>query len=76
MTLSMTIYKYQALIGFDKDNIEYVLKDIDKMWGYMLFNNATTFWETIKGADDFGGAASLCHGWSAIPAYFYKKYAE
>ena len=76
MTLSMTIYKYQALIDFDKDNIEYVLKDIDEAWGYMLFNKATTFWETIKGADDFGGAASLCHGWSAIPAYFYKKYGE
>ena len=74
MTLSMMMYKYQALLDFDEENIDYVLKDIDEKWGYMLFNNATTFWETIKGADDFGGAGSLCHAWSAIPVYFYKRY--
>ena len=76
MTLSMMIYKYQALIDFDKINTEYVLTDIDEKWGHMLFHGATTFWETLKGADDFGGAGSLCHGWSAIPAYFYWRYLK
>jgi len=38
----------------------------------MLDRGATTFWETIKGADDFGGAGSLCHGWSALPIYYYE----
>lgn len=74
MTLSMMMYKYQALIDFDVNNINYVYKDIDEKWGYMISQGATTFWETLKGAEDFGGAGSLCHGWSAIPAYFYKKY--
>ena len=73
MTLSMMIYKYQALIDMDEKYIEYVNQDIDKKWGYMISKGATTFWETLKGAEDFGGAGSLCHGWSAIPAYFYKK---
>jgi hypothetical protein len=26
------------------------------------------------GADDFDHAGSLCHGWSAIPIYFYYRY--
>ena len=76
MTSSMTAYKYQALIDLNEKNVEYVLNDIDEKWGRMLYRGATTFWETLVGADDFGGAASLCHGWSAIPAYFYKRYGE
>lgn len=53
----------------------FVFNQIAEKWGYMLYNNATTFWETISGAADFGNAGSLCHGWSAIPIYFYFKYA-
>ena len=40
----------------------------------MLFNGATTFWETLEGADAFHRAGSLCHGWSAVPVYFYYAY--
>lgn len=36
----------------------------------MLFGETGTFWETELGAADFGGAGSLCHGWSAIPVYY------
>ena len=53
----------------------YVFADIARQWGHMLYNNATTFWETIAGSSDFGNAGSLCHGWSAIPIYFYHRYA-
>lgn len=42
----------------------------------MLDDGATTFWETELGADDFGGAGSLCHGWSAIPIYYLSVLAE
>jgi len=41
----------------------------------MLYHGATTFWETILGEEDFSNAGSLCHGWSAVPIYFYHKYA-
>jgi hypothetical protein len=47
---------------------------IAEQWGGMLFKNATAFWETLKGGWDFDGAGSLCHGWSAIPAYIYGAY--
>ena len=76
LTLSMAMYKYQALIDADASLKDYVFSEIDEKWGEMLFHNATTFWETGLGADDFDYAGSLCHGWSAIPIYFYAKYDE
>lgn len=70
-SLSMLIYKYDALLAANPDNKEYILNEIRELYGYMLDNGATTFWETIKGEADFGGAGSLCHGWSALPVYYY-----
>lgn len=75
VTLSHSIFKYEALMRKPEEYARYVFKDIARQWGYMLYHDATTFWETIKGAADFGNAGSLCHGWSAIPIYFYHKYA-
>ena len=40
----------------------------------MLEQGATSFWETIEGEADFDGAGSLCHGFSAYPAYLYQAY--
>ena len=74
-TLSHSIFKYEALMRRPEKYAKFVLNDIAKDWGHMLYNNATTFWETIDGADAFGNAGSLCHGWSAIPVYIYFKYA-
>jgi hypothetical protein len=37
----------------------------------MLENGATSFWETIEGEAAFDKAGSLCHGWSALPVYYY-----
>ena len=73
-TLSTSIFKYDALMSLSPDNITLVMNDVEKNWGKMLFSGATSFWETIKGADDFDDAGSLCHGWSAIPVIVYYKY--
>lgn len=73
-TLSYTLYKFEALLT---DPVTYGKRVFDAIaadWGHMLYQGATSFWETINGADDFGGAGSLCHGWSGIPAYFYHAY--
>ncbi|MBQ6825442.1 MAG: family 78 glycoside hydrolase catalytic domain [Clostridia bacterium] len=70
-TLSMSAFKYDALIKVDKKNIYWVLEQLDKNYSYMLSKGATSFWETIKGQKDFDKAGSLCHGWSAIPVYYY-----
>ena len=71
-TLSMDIFRYDALLKTDKNKYrDFVLKDIDQIYGFMLEQGATSFWETIKGEADFDGAGSLCHGWSALPIYYY-----
>ena len=71
-TLSMLSFKYDALLKTDREKYAgYVLSDMDGKFGYMLSEGATSFWETIKGGADFDGAGSLCHGWSALPAYYY-----
>lgn len=75
VTISHSIFKYEALMRLPTKYARFVFNQIAEKWGYMLYNNATTFWETILGASDFGNAGSLCHGWSAIPIYFYFKYA-
>ena len=73
-TLSMLAFKYDALLYVDEKKYgEYILADIEKHYGYMLERGATSFWETLKGADDFNGAGSLCHGWSALPIFYYYK---
>lgn len=72
ITLSMKCFKYDALLKINRDLYkEYVLTSIDNDYKFMLDSGATSFWETIEGEKDFGGHASLCHGWSAMPIYYY-----
>ena len=75
VTLSFSIFKYTALMT-DPKNYDWVMDDVAEIWGNMLFQGATTFWETAKGASDFHNAGSLCHGWSAVPLHLYHKYGQ
>lgn len=71
-TLSMKSFVYDSLLKLDGDKYkDFILDDIKKNYSIMLEDGATSFYETIKGAEDFDGAGSLCHGWSAIPIYYY-----
>ena len=69
---AMLPFVYDALLK-GQGNEEFVLADIRKNYSYMLEHGATSFWETINGANDFNNAGSLCHGWSAMPVYYMKK---
>jgi hypothetical protein len=72
-TLSMQTFRFDALLRKNKEKYSSViLNEIDHNCLYMLRNGATTFWETIKGEADFMDAGSLCHGWSALPIYYYE----
>lgn len=75
VTISHSIFKYDALLKQPEKYARFVFNQVAKLWGHMLYNGATTFWETIDGAAAFSNAGSLCHGWSAVPAYLYIKYA-
>lgn len=74
ISLAYSIFKYEALLTQPERFGEKVFDEIAKRWGAMLFEGATSFWETDEGAEDFDRAGSLCHGWSGIPAYFYGAY--
>ena len=72
-TLSMNCFRYDALLRYDRETYgEVILNEIDQVYFNMLRDNATSFWETEEGEVAFSGAASLCHGWSALPVYYYE----
>ncbi len=71
-SLSMMCFKYDALLMVNQEKYRtFILEHIEKTYGQMLDAGATSFWETELGEADFGGAGSLCHGWSAMPVYYY-----
>ena len=74
ISLSSNYFKYDGLIKHDKRNLNFVIEDIKDRWGKMLFDGATSFYETELGEKDFDNAGSLCHGWSALPIYIMGKY--
>ena len=77
ITLSMKCFKYDALLLVDEAKYApYVIEDIKRIYLGMLDAGATSVWETEKGAADFGGAGSLCHGWSALPVYYIRKFIK
>lgn len=73
-SLSCASFFYDALLGVSEGYKDYVIKDIREKYGYMLEHGATTFWETLNGSAENGGIGSLCHGWSALPIYYYHKF--
>ena len=71
-TLCMKYFLYKALLKVDTSYKDFILEDIRKTYKAMLDDGATSFYETALGEKDFGGAGSLCHGWSgATPIIFY-----
>lgn len=71
VTLSMLCFKYDAILKVDaKKYKDYILRDIRKKYKRMLDAGATTFWETEVAINSPAG--SLCHGWSALPIYYYE----
>lgn len=72
ISISHSIFKYDALLKKEKYNGA-IVREIEEVFGKMVEQKATTFWETENGESDFGGAGSLCHGWSAVPIYIFNK---
>ncbi len=72
ISLSMRCFLYDALLKVNKEKYApVILGDIEKIYTPMLNAESTTVWETELGESDFSGAGSLCHGWSAMPIYYY-----
>ncbi len=74
-SLSMKTFKYDALLMVNEEKWKGQVRDeIHADYKKMLDAGATATWETIDGAEAFDNAGSLCHGWTAIPVYYYHKY--
>ena len=70
-TLSMRCFYYDALLKVNPNYRTFILADIEKLYRPMLEGGTGTVWETEAGEADFEKAGSLCHGWSAMPVYYY-----
>jgi len=74
-SLSAKVLKYDALIKTDKEKYkDAIFGEIRELYTKMLSGGTGTVWETKEGAEAFSDAGSLCHGWSAIPIYYYWIY--
>lgn len=72
VSLSMLCFKYDACLKVDTEYFApFILEDIEKIYIPMIEFGGTTVWETELGESDFDNAGSLCHGWSALPIYYY-----
>ena len=61
-----------ALLKVDKEKYALViLEDIEKIYRPMADMGVGMVWETEIGESYFSNAGSLCHGWSALPIYYY-----
>ena len=73
-SLSMKCFVYDALLKVDTEKYsDFILAEIRRDYQLMVDSGSSAAWETIDGAAAFDYAGSLCHGWSAIPVYYYKK---
>ena len=71
-TLSMKIFKYDAMRMIDEEKYRgAILDEIRNTYKIMLDNGFTTVWETVESINKADEGWSLCHGWSAVPAYYY-----
>jgi hypothetical protein len=74
-SLSFKCFKYDALLSIDESYKDTVLNEIRRTYSKMA-ERTNTVWETDEGESAFDNAGSLCHGWSAIPIYYYNKLAD
>jgi len=71
-TLSMACFKYDALLMVNRDKYaDTILKTIEDQYSVMLDAGSTTVWEDYLGESAYDGKGSLCHGWSALPVYYF-----
>ncbi len=74
VSLSMACFKYDALLQVNEAKYApFVISNLETVYKKMLDAGATSFWEDEEGAEAFAKAGSLCHGWSAMPVYYFHR---
>ena len=69
-----TVFLLSVLTEAGETEVAYKMLENTEKPGWLgeILDGATTVWETIEGSEDFSDAGSLCHGWSALPIYYYE----
>jgi hypothetical protein len=70
ITLPTTSFYYDALLTAGDKYKSFIIQDIKEKYQQMLNFGATTVWE-IANLEQLGATGSMCHGWSALPAYYF-----
>ena len=70
MTLSSLPYLVLAVREDAKNAVDNLEKILLNVYQPMLESDTNTLWESGEGENAFQFAGSLCHGWSALPAYY------
>ncbi len=70
--LSALYYLVTAMMKGNEWSRRFLLNYLRDILEPVVLSGATSLWETRQGADDFGYAGSLCHGWSSVMPYFCK----
>ena len=74
ITLSMLCFKYDALLKVDERRYqEFILNNIREKYQKMMATEINTVWEK-EDSYESPAASSLCHGWSALPVYYYEVF--
>lgn len=71
ISYSSIYYFYRALLSGGAEARAYLAQRLMLDFGAMAASDSTTMWETNQGDADFDNAGSLCHGWSALPLYYF-----
>ena len=71
VSLSMTTFLYDGLLKTDSGYRDFILENIKTKYKKMLDTGTTTFWENEDSILDSKAVESLCHGWSALPVYYF-----
>ena len=73
-TSANTYFLMEALMSCNADSRKVCYNELLNEFRPMLYNGATSLWETSTGASDMDGSGSLCHGWSAVSLTFTGRY--
>ncbi len=69
---SALYYLVTAMMKGNEWSRKFLIDYLRKILEPVVLSGATSLWETRQGADDFGFAGSLCHGWSSVMPYVCK----
>ncbi len=72
--LATKVFKFDALLKTDENYKDKVLAELREDFTKMLDAGATSTWETLDGEKAFNDAGSLCHGWTALPVYYFHRF--